>query len=373
MNAITKDFSDAVEAQFAKLNADVKKALDEAGVAKTIANELAQHVAEGGTSYGGEGESWGAQFVKNMAELEGVSQASSHGRRAAFGMEVKTTITTGSTSGGPLGSAAYRDGISGMPRRRMQVRDLLPVVTISSGSVEFPKQSTRTNNADTVAEAALKPESAYGFTMETVTPKVIAHWIPASRQILEDAPQLRDTIDGELLYGLSLKEETQLLTGDGSGENLDGLIANATAYAAPFDPAGTETMLDTIALGILQNALADEPADGIIIHPSDWMRMRLLKDADGKYLLGDPAAQVEPRLFGLPVVATQAMTIDNFLIGNFARAATLYDRWTPRVEVATEHEDYFTRNMVAILAEERVALAVKQPLALTYGEFGNVV
>jgi HK97 family phage major capsid protein len=102
------------------------------------------------------------------------------------------------------------------------------------------------------------------------------------------------------------------------------------------------------------------------------MRMRLLKDGDGKYILGDPAANVPSVLFGLPVVPTQAMTIDKFLVGNFQRAATLYDRWTPRVEVSTEHADFFTRNLVAILAEERIALANKNPAALTYGDFGNV-
>jgi HK97 family phage major capsid protein len=372
MNALTQDYTRAVEAQFEKLNANVQTALHDAGVAKSIAEEIAQHVAEGGSHRDEGGESWGSQLVKHLGELENVSQASSHGRRAAFGIDVKATITTGSTSGGPLGTPTYRDGVNAMPRRRMQVRDLLPVVRISSGAVEYPKQTTRTNNAAMVAEGATKPESALGWTMETVTPRVIAHWVPASRQILEDAPQLRDTIDTELLYGLALKEEEQLLTGDGAGENLDGLITNATAYAAPIDPAGTETGIDIIALGILQSALADEPADGIIMHPSDWMRLRLLKDADGKYLLGDPAAQVEPRLFGLPVVTTQAMTIDKFLVGNFARAATLYDRWIPRVEVATEHQDFFTRNMVAILAEERIALAPKNAAALVYGDFGNV-
>ena len=75
----------------------------------------------------------------------------------------------------------------------------------------------------------------------------------------------------------------------------------------------------------------------------------------------------------LLLVATQAMTIDKFLVGNFDRAATLYDRWTPRVEVSTEHDDFFTKNLVAILAEERIALAPKNAAALTYGDFGNVV
>ena len=273
---------------------------------------------------------------------------------------------------GPLGLPAYQDGVNAIPKRRLTVRDLLPVVQITTGAVEYPSQTNRVNNAANVVEGDAKPESAYGWTMETVTPKIIAHWVPASRQILDDAPQLRDIIDTELLYGLGLREESQLLNGSGTGENLEGLVTAATPYAAPFDPAGTETMLDTIALAILQNALADEPADGIVIHPSDWMRMRLLKDADGKYILGDPATAVAPVLFGLPVVATQAMAIDKFLVGNFRRAATLYDRWVPRVEVSTEHADFFTRNLVAILAEERIALAQKNAAALTYGDFGNV-
>lgn len=99
--------------------------------------------------------------------------------------------------------------------------------------------------------------------------------MPASRQILDDAPQRRDIIDTELLYGLGLREEAQLLNGSGTGKNFEELVTATTAHVAPFNPAGTEMMLDTIALAILQNALADEPADGIVIHPSDRMRMRL--------------------------------------------------------------------------------------------------
>ena len=124
--------------------------------------------------------------------------------------------------------------------------------------------------------------------------KVIAHWLPASRQILEDAPQLAaHLIDVELRYGLALKEEEQLLNGNGLGTNLDGFTPNATAFV---DPMGlpSPTMIDTIGSAVLQAALAEFPADGIVIHPADWMRMRLLKDTDGKYLLGDPQADVEP-------------------------------------------------------------------------------
>lgn len=369
MNALTKEFTDTVEKQLGLLSADVKKALEEAGFAQAVARDLEQKAARPRGGDGFESKSWGEQFVESDG-LKAFSDEASRPRR--FRMDVKTTITTGSTSGGPVVPAAYRDTFLPMPQRRLRVRDLLPVVSVSTGSIEYPKQTLRTNAANTVAEVAAKPESAYGFTMQTVTPKVIAHWIPASRQILEDAPQLRDIIDTELRYGLDLKEDAQILAGDGIGENLSGLITNATAYSAPFDPAGTENEMDKVALALLQTTLADFIPNGIVMHPSDWMRIRLLKDADGNYLLGPPGAAVPPVLFGIPVVETTSISVDKVLVGDFQRAATLYDRWSPRVEVSTEHDDFFTRNLVAILCEERIALATKNALALTYADLGNV-
>jgi HK97 family phage major capsid protein len=370
MNTLPKDFTDAIEKQFNALDKDVQDALKKANVAEATTFELHQKMDTFRRHGGGErhDETWGEQFA-NSPELKSFAENTS--RPGRFRMDVKTTITTGTGSGGPVAPAAYRDNILPMPTRQLRVRSLLPTVAISTGLVEYPKQTTRTNNANTVPEGTLKPESAYGFTMQTASPKVIAHWVPASRQILEDAPQLQGIIDTELLYGLSLKEDAQLLSGDGTGENLSGLITNATAYAAPFAIAGG-TMIDQLGLGMLQTTLADFTPTGIVMHPSDWMRIRLLKNADGEYILGDPGAAVPPVLFGLPVVATTSMTIDKFLIGDFDRAATLYDRWTPRVEVSTEHADFFTRNLVAILAEERLALAIKNATALTYGDFGNV-
>ena len=312
-------------------------------------------------------ETWGQEFTSAPELKEFAAQTSRPGR---LRMEMKTTLTTSPGSAGAL-VRPTRDDVLMMPRRAVMVRDLLPVIQISTGSVEYPRQTERPAGADTVVEGALKPESAMAFDMVTVASKVIAHWIPASRQILDDEPQLAGIIDTELRYGLALKEDQQLLYGSGTGANLLGMVTSSTAYVAPITVAGA-TMIDQIALAILQTGLADLPADGIVMHPSDWARMRLLKNTQGDYLLGAPGANVEPRLFGLPVVLTTAMLVDKFLVGNFRAAATIYDRWTARVEVATEHADFFVRNLVAILAEERLALAIKRPAALVYGDFGNV-
>lgn len=298
-------------------------------------------------------------------DLERISRESG---RVSLG--VKAALTGAADSAGAFAEAA-RDGVSLIPQRRRTVRDLLTVIGVDqTNSVEHVQQTDRTNAAAPVAEGAAKQESSYAFELVSTPIRTIAHWTKASRQVLSDSPQLRRLIDTELLNGLMLVEEAQLLNGDGTGQNLDGLVTQATAYSAPFDPAGTETEIDKIGLAVLQASLTELPADGIIIHPSDWMRMLLLKDTAGAYLIGNPQDRATPALFGLPVVVTQAIAVDKFLVGNFA-AQHLYDRWEARVEVGFVNDD-FTKNLVTVLAEERIGLAVRQPASLIYGDFGNV-
>jgi HK97 family phage major capsid protein len=363
---------DAVMQALTKVAGKADEALGKtAGVTADLASlyqRLARAGGDGGVPI--EQKSWGEQFV----EADGLKEFSADtSRPRRFRLDVKTTITTGSSSGGPL-TPPDRDMVNVMPKRRLTVRNLLNTISVNGNSVEYPRQTTRTNAAlssGPTAEGSAKPESAYAFELVSIPLRVIAHWVPASRQVIEDSPQLRDIINSELLYGLGMAEEGELLSGDGTGVHLLGLIPQATAYSAPFTIT-SPTSLDILGLAMLQSALADFPPDGIVIHPSDWARIRMTKNDVGDYLLGAPGADVTPRLFGLPVVATAAMAVDKFLVGNFAAAATLYDRWSPRIEVSTEHSDFFVKNLVAILAEERIGLAVKRPLALTYGDFGLV-
>ncbi|WP_265502215.1 phage major capsid protein [Paracoccus beibuensis] len=334
--------------------------------AHDMVDDLDRKASRPGNPFGHVQKTWGAQFAANPQLKQFEEDRSRPGR---FRMEIEQKdITTGAASGGSLSTPTRDPQVTLLTRQQLTVRSLLPVVQISSNSAEYIVQTQRPTGADIVAEGALKPKSDMALEARSANTQVIAHWIAASRQVLSDSPQLRDLIDTELRFGLREKEEDQLLNGDGTGGNLTGLIPNATAFVDSLGITGP-TLIDTIAAAILQNATANLPADGIIVHPTDWMRMRTLKDADGKYILGNPGDTVEPRLFGLPVVETASMTQGAFLVGAFRRAATIYDRWQPVVMVSTEHADFFTRNLVAILAEERLAMAIKDPLALTYGSF----
>lgn len=317
--------------------------------------------------------SLGRQFVTGENFKAFAGQTSPRGR---VDMTVNAAITslTTDTAGaaGDLVEKTRLPGVVALPQRRMTVRDLIAPGQMDGSTLEYVKETGFTNNAGMVSETVKKPESTLKFDLVTTSARVIAHYMKASRQILSDASQLASIIDNRLRYGLAYKEEQQLLTGDGTGQNLLGIIPQATAFSAPFDPAGTETVIDSLRLALLQSELAEFASTGIVLNPTDWARIELLKDTTGRYIIGNPQGTLAPTLWGRPVVATQAMKVDKFLCGAFQQGAQVFDRWQARVEVATENEDDFVKNMVTILAEERLALAVYRPEAFVYGDFGNV-
>lgn len=318
-------------------------------------------------------QSLGAQFV-NSDEVKAFLGKTTPRGRVDMTVQAAITSVTTDTDGaaGDLVQITRLAGVQALPQRRMTVRDLLTPGRMDGSALEYVKETGFTNNAGMVAETTKKPESTMKFDLVSTTAKVIAHYMKASRQILSDSSQLASLIDGRLRYGLAFKEEQQLLNGDGTGQNLLGIIPQATAFSAPFDPAGTETNIDNIRLAFLQAELAEFPSTGVVMNPIDWARIELTKDTTGRYIIGNPQGVIGATLWNRPVVTTQAIAVDKFLAGAFKLGAQIFDRWQARVEVATENEDDFVKNMVTILAEERLALAVYRPEAFVYGDFGNV-
>lgn len=313
----------------------------------------------------------GEQFVEN----EQVKSFLASGMKGRIDLQFKAALTSLTTDAAGSAGDAVRptrlDGINMPNQRRLTVRDLLMQGRMDSNAIEYPKETGFTNNAASVAENTAKAQSDFKLDLVTVGAKTIAHTVKASRQILDDAPMLMSYIDGRLRYGLKYKEELQILNGDGTGQNLNGIVTQATAFSAPFTIADATT-IDKLRLAALQATLAEYPASAIVINPMDWAQIETLKDTTGQYIIGNPQGTLSPTLWGLPVVATQAMTVDKFLVGAFNMGAQIFDRWDSRVELATQNEDDFIKNMVTILCEERLALAVYRPEAFVYGDFGLV-
>lgn len=306
-----------------------------------------------------------------VAESDDLKQFVTRGARGTARISVNQAITSATGSAGDLIWSDRQTEIVGMPRRQMTIRNLIPSGNTTSNLIEYVKMITRTNNAAVVSEGAQKPESNYVYQRDDAPVRTIAHWVHVSRQALDDAAQLQTEIDGELRYGLEYAEELEILKGDGTGEHLEGLVTAATAYSAAFAVSG-ETMIDQLRLALLQASLAEYPADGIVINPTDWARIELLKDGENRYLWANPRASNGPGLWGKPVLETQAMDVDEFLVGAFRMAATIYDRMGVEVLISSEDRDNFIKNMLTLRAEERLALAIKRPGALITGDFGNV-
>lgn len=282
-----------------------------------------------------------------------------------------STVGSNTSVGTSLVPADRQPGIVAPPERQMTIRDLLAPGQTNSNAIEYAQETGFTNAAAVVSEGVSKPKSNLTFELRTANVRTIAHYFKASRQIMDDAPALRSYIDARARYGLRYAEEQELLAGDGTGQHIDGLITQATAYSAQFTPTAAQRM-DTIRLAMLQVMLAEFPPTGIVLHPTDWAAIQLTKDAENRYIIGNPQDGNTPRLWNLPVVETQAMSLDTFLVGNFRIAAQIFDKLGIEVLLSTENEDDFIKNMITIRAEERLALAVYRPEAFVYGDFGYV-
>ena len=270
---------------------------------------------------------------------------------------------------GSFGSI-QRDPMVLPPMRTRRVRDLFPSRTTTAAVIEYFRMTGFTNNAASVAERsgsafAAKPQSSFAFVGEQAPVRTLAHWEAAHRNVLADEPQLRSIIDNELLYGLRLQEDSQILTGDGAGENLRGILETSGIQTYDWS-AGLvgDNKADAIRRAATLSFLAYYEPTGVVLHPNDWEDIELSKDDNGQYLVAVSVAMGgEPKLWRIPVVDTPAMTEGTALVGAFGTGAQLYDREQASIRISEQHADFFVRNAIVVLAEQRLALAVKRPEA----------
>lgn len=315
-----------------------------------------------------------AKQLKDFAARQGIDgnvvKLRSKGVSDQIDIECKD-ITSGAASAGD-GIWSFRDPeLVSDPYRPRMIRELIPTIPVNSNLVEWVRTNVRTNNADMVSETVAKPKSDLTYDrMETAVRK-IAHYFKTSAEVLADFPRLRGEINNEGFEMLRQVEEDQLMSGDGTGVNLLGLIPQATAY----NPAATQVgdqQVDIIRRGILQVRQSYYSATGIVLNPADWAAIELLKSSnDDRYLFSNATSGAPARLWGLPVSESDALPAGEFMVGAFRTAATIYDRMVASVYVSTENEDDFITNMVSILFEERLALAVKRPLAFVHGNLNG--
>lgn len=249
--------------------------------------------------------------------------------------------------------------------RSLRVRDVVPSGVTSSNMVEFTKELVFTNGAIEIAEGYTKGEAALTFELAQAPVRTIAHWIKASKQVLEDAPMLQSYIDTRMRYGVDLRIDAQLLNGNGSGQNLSGMTAAANRTA--FTPATGDTALDSINRAKYLIEAADYSPTALIMNPVDWGKIERIKGGDEHYVVGNPQGAIGPVLWGLPVVVSNNMAAGNFLIAAMNIAYQVFNRSGTVVEMFEQDETNVQKNLLTIRAEARLALASYRPASARYG------
>lgn len=263
-------------------------------------------------------------------------------------------------------------------QRPLTVRSLFSSGGTTSDTIDYVRMTTVDNNAAVVAEATsadvidgttvtdaiggLKPQSGFEFDRDSTTVKTIAHWIPITKRALSDAAQIRTMIDSFLRYGLEEAFEDELINGVGTGEHFLGLL-NTPGIQTQAAPAGAQTNLDTLRMARRKVRIGGRTAPtAYVMNPVDWEKIDLMKDTTNRYLGAGPFAMGPQRLWGLPVIESEAVAVGTAWCANW-NWGVIYDREQASVQATDSHSDFFVRNLVAILAEMRAAFAVLRPAA----------
>ncbi|GAA0637283.1 phage major capsid protein [Streptomyces thermocarboxydovorans] len=325
--------------------------------------------------------SLGESFVKS-AEYQGLLATAPNG---VFGKDHRVqsrpvgykTLVTGSsdTSGGAFVTNDMRGLQVGATafQRPLRLRDVVTTLTTTSDTIEYVRQTSQTNNAAAVPESTttadpenmttangVKPESALAWAKVTTPVRTIAHWIPITKRALSDASQVRSLIDAFLRYGLEEELEDQMISGDGTGENLEGLSNVSGVQSQSFD---TDLLTTTRKARTKVRLNGRAVPNAYLLNPADLETIDLLQDNEGRYYFGGPQGLgTAASLWGLPVIETEAVPAGTGYVGDFSKAV-LWDREQASITVSDSHANFFIRNMVAILAEMRAAFGVIQPNA----------
>jgi HK97 family phage major capsid protein len=250
--------------------------------------------------------------------------------------------------------------------RPLKIRDIITIGRTSSDTVEYVREGTHTNAAAPVAEATAtsgssgeKPESSAAFSVVTETVKTIATWIPATRRAVADAGQLRTMLERLLRYFLDEEVEDQIIAGSGVGENFTGILNVSGTTAQAFDT----DLLTTYRKARTKVALTGRATPtAYVIHPNDWEDLDLLTDNEERYYFGGPVGAGTPRLWGVPVIESEAMTEGTAMVAQWD-LLVMWDRMQTQILMSDSHSDFFIRNLIALLAELRGALGCLRPAA----------
>lgn len=359
------------------LNAEAHELQDSIETLDTVHKRfesLTDNLADSQKSGAASGESLGDFVVKSIGEqlvkMKGVSGASIAAPEWLPNRKANTdTQVTGGPSGAYGSLLTYVDPTFVEGYRRPTITNLFGVGAISGQAITYFVEGEQEGDFTAVGEGDEFSQIHYAnATQHTDSLSTIAGFIKESGDMITDLAFLKSDIDGRLLYNLSIKEEQQLLNGDGAGKNIKGLLKRDGIQTYTATDAGND-----VAILHAQTMISTETGmmpDALVINPADYETLREKKDNNGAYIGGGPfygvnggAVNITPSLWGMNTVVSPAVTKGTAVVGAFKRAAAFYRKGGVAVESTNSNDTDFISDLVTIRAKERVALAVRVPKA----------
>lgn len=302
----------------------------------------------------------------------GLSRMTGMGRMQGIPMPefLRKDITSGDTSLRDVFAVDKIQQIFFNPLRPNRIRDLFAVIPTTANSVEFVTETLYEINADMVADGAASPTSNFRFDDETQGVKTLSHWTPINRNLLADVPALAAYIDLRLLEGLKEVEDRQLLYGDGTAQNLQGMMV--TPGVQVFDQSdgqANDTIIDTLRRAMTRAQLAYFAISAYVLNPLDWEEAELTKSTIRDYVWVNVGTGADPVMWKVPVICTTAMNQGEYLTGSFNMNAAIWDREQANMRVTDSHGNLWILNQLAVGVWERLALTVFRPPAFVRGSF----
>ena len=308
----------------------------------------------------------GAEFVNSNA-FKNFEKSNFKGHMSyEFTKATPLTNNLGSAySVGTIGGVSDQ-GFVEDPKAILNIENLFSHAPITENTFLY-MPLTVTGNAGFVAEGSEKPETTFNVTAKTGQVKTIATWTKVSEQLFADKSQLINILDNNLTHTVDVTVQNQLISGDGSGENLSGIskVGNFTDYVTSSGTAtNTVDLLRNVAFK-MRGANIDNLT--ILINWTDWSALLGLKSTTNEYLINGILDPVKQTIYGIPVVLSSAVPAGKFAMGNFKMGGIVFDKTAMGLEIDRTGDD-FTKNLITIRAERRLGFAVVQPKAICYGD-----
>lgn len=355
-NNLFKKWNDGLKSPCAPAIDEFQRRRDRTGIKAIVAGYLQSEqflnfIAQNQKSSGAftlEGASWGGLSVTKTASIGDVA-------------DLRNVL-----------ASQYEQTIVPLPERPLRVVDLLEQQEVEGGAVHFIRETGYTMNVDAVPEnvdpsgATASSQSTITYDQVTRNIKVLIHHMKLPLQLLDDVPSLGAELERRMDSGLADEQDAQLLLGDATGANFNGLLTDGgiqTLLWSAGDPG--DNMADAVLNSIVLGWLALLPPDGHVMNPSRMAKIFKMKDDLGRYQIPEAhRSAVQPTLWGLPVALTTAMATTTSLTGSFrGGAATYYDRMLSSIYISRENEDDLLKNIVTLVNMLRGNLGVKRPEA----------